>query len=377
MKKILSLILLFFSLFIITSCNKSLKVENLAISGDDEFGGIFIEKTIEDFNKLGFKYGDSVNIKFSNGYELKDQPYYNGYYVDANNSLLVGYPGYPWIKAAINYGEDLFEIAGLKEDDTATITLNKKGKYLKIQEASDIHYYDEREKYDSDSIFANFRAMNVGNIKDNILFRSASPCDNKHKRAAYTDELMKENNIQFIMNLADTDEKIQSYIDSPDFNSPYFLSLYKNKKLLLSFANDKSVMPLALNMNYMSEDFAKKVAVGVAAIGDSNGPYLVHCLEGKDRTGFVCIVLEALMSATYQEIVDDYMLTYNNYYRIDIKDPRYNIIKARNVDAMLNFISDGADYKNGDLSQYAKNYLKFGGLDDTKIDAVINKLKNR
>ena len=375
MRKILSLILLFFSLFIITSCNKSLKVENLAISGDDEFGGIFIEKTIEDFNKLGFKYGDSVNIKFSNGYELKDQPYYNGYYVDANNSLLVGYPGYPWIKAAINYGEDLFEIAGLKEDDTATITLNKKGKYLKIQEASDIHYYDEREKYDSDSIFANFRAMNVGNIKDNILFRSASPCDNKHKRAAYTDELMKENNIQFIMNLADTDEKIQSYIDSPDFNSPYFLSLYKNKKLLLSFANDKSVMPLALNMNYMSEDFAKKVAVGVAAIGDSDGPYLVHCLEGKDRTGFVCIVLEALMSATYQEIVDDYMLTYNNYYHIDIKDSRYNIIKARNVDAMLNFISDGADYRSGNLSQYAKNYLKFGGLDDSKIDAVINKLK--
>ena len=375
MKKILSLILLFFSLFIITSCNKSLKVENLAISGDDEFGGIFIEKTIEDFNKLGFKYGDSVNIKFSNGYELKDQPYYNGYYVDANNSLLVGYPGYPWIKAAINYGEDLFEIAGLNEDDTATITLNKKGKYLKIQEASDIHYYDEREKYDSDTIFANFRAMNVGNIKDNILFRSASPCDNKHKRAAYTDELMKENNIQFIMNLADTDEKIQSYIDSPDFNSPYFLSLYKNKKLLLSFANDKSVMPLALNMNYMSEDFAKKVAVGVAAIGDSDGPYLVHCLEGKDRTGFVCIVLEALMSATYQEIVDDYMLTYSNYYHIDIKDPRYNIIKARNVDAMLNFISDGADYRSGDLSQYAKNYLKFGGLDDAKIDAVINKLK--
>jgi len=53
-------------------------------------------------------------------------------------------------------------------------------------------------------------------------------------------------------------------------------------------------------------------------MASADGPYLVHCLEGKDRTGFVCIVLEALMSATYQEIVDDYMLTYNNYYHIDM-----------------------------------------------------------
>ena len=46
-----------------------------------------------------------------------------------------------------------------------------------------------------------------------------------------------------------------------------------------------------------------------------------------------------------------------------------------NQNERLNFISDGADYRSGDLSQYAKNYLKFGGLDDAKIDAVINKLK--
>ena len=38
--------------------------------------------SIDDFNKLGFEYGDSVNVSFTNGYELTDIPYYNGYYVD-------------------------------------------------------------------------------------------------------------------------------------------------------------------------------------------------------------------------------------------------------------------------------------------------------
>ena len=44
-------------------------------------------------------------------------------------------------------------------------------------------------------------------------------------------------------------------------------------------------------------------------------------------------------------------------------------------DTANHFISDGNDYKNTDLSQYARNYLKFGGLTDAKIDEIINKLK--
>ena len=45
-------------------------------------------------------------------------------------------------------------------------------------------------------------------------------------------------------------------------------------------------------------------------------PYVVHCMEGKDRTGYVCALLEGLCGATYDEIVADYLITYNNYYKI-------------------------------------------------------------
>ena len=116
---------------------------------EEEFGGVYICMTIDDFNALGFSYGDSVKIVFSNGYELSDIPYYNGYYTRNGEPLLVAYPGYPYIKAAINNGDDLYTVAGLPENApegndssastgescTASITLNERGKYAAIQNA--------------------------------------------------------------------------------------------------------------------------------------------------------------------------------------------------------------------------------------------------
>ena len=49
---------------------------------------------------------------------------------------------------------------------------------------------------------------------------------------------------------------------------------------------------------------------------EHSGPCLIHCVEGKDRTGFVCALMLALAGASAQEIIDDYMITYYNYYGI-------------------------------------------------------------
>ena len=280
---------------------------------EEEFGGVYIDCTIDDFNALGFQYGDSVSVKFSNGYELKDIPYYNGYYTANGEVLLVAYPGYPYIKVCINNGDDLWEEAGLKaeapgesenkagslwlsagleEEDSAEVRLVKRGKYKEIQEARDIHYKDDRELFASDAVFANFRSVKAGKIGENRLFRSASPCDNQHNRAPYVDSLMKEAGVRFILNLSDTPVKIEGYLGKEDFNSPYFLTLYENE----------NVLPIGLNMNYGSDDFRAKLVNGFTEMAEHEGPYLVHCTEGKDRTGFVCMLLEALSGASYEEI---------------------------------------------------------------------------
>ena len=354
-------------------------LENCAVEHEKEFGGVYIKTTIDDFNKLGYTYGDSVNIIFSSGYELKDIPYYNGYYVDAGKPLLIAYPGYPYIKAGFNYGEDMWETAdlggdekqslwltaGMNEKSTATVTLNEKGKYRDIQEARDISYTDFRKDYPSDEVFANFRSMTGGRLKKGILYRSASPCDNQHNRAPYADSLIAEAGVRCILNLSDNEAKIEKYISADGFDSPYFLSLYK----------ENNVIPLALNMNFYSAEFTDKIIHGFKEMTAHEGPYLVHCTEGKDRTGFVCMLIEALAGADWKSIEEDYMVTYDNYYKINMqRDPKkYQTILDSNLVTMVKTVAgdENIDYKTADLSVCARNYLIKAGMSSEEIDAFL------
>ncbi len=343
-------------------------VDGLGLIHETEFGGVYLKMTIDDFNAHGFEYGDSVTVRFSNGFTMDDLPYFNGYYVNVNEPLLVAYPGYDYIKAAINYGKDVWEFAGLDDGMTASVTLKERGKYLNVQEASDIHYYDEREKYPSDAVFANFRAVNVGRLKENVLYRSASPCDNQHNRASYVDALIGEAGINCVVDLADNEAKVQKYMAADDFRSPYWLSLYEGGHVIL----------LSMSMNFQAEDFKAKVCDGLRAMSAQEGPYLVHCTEGKDRTGFMCMLLEALAGASYRELVDDYMLTYDNYYKITEQSDKtkYDTILNRNLVAMIRYIvnDDSVDITTADLSVYARSFLLSVGMTDAEIDAVLARI---
>lgn len=346
----------------------AVSVSGRAILHEKEFGGVYIDLSIEDFNALGFAYGDSVSVVFSNGYALDKLPYYNGYYTQTGQPLLVAYPGYPYIKACINNGDDLWTLAGLTENDTAEITLSECGAYAAIQNARDIHYEDDRTLFPSDAVFANFRSVSVTGLKEDTLYRSASPCDNQHNRASYADSLIKEAGVKCILNLSDNEEKLQGYIGGEDFNSPYFLSLY----------NNGNVIPLALNMNYGSAEFREKVAAGLIQMSEQEGPYLVHCTEGKDRTGFVCMLLEALCGASYQEIVDDYMITYDNYYKITKESDaeRYDVIVENVLDPMLRSMvgDDAADLTTADLAGCAADLLLDAGMTEAQLAALKAKL---
>lgn len=405
-------------------CDKNPTVESkieLSACGlihEPEFGGIYIKSTIDDFNALGFKYGDSVKITFSNGYEMTDIPYYNGYYTKTGEPLLIAYPGYDYIKAAINNGDDLWDVAGLIEteengllsqqkiedgwaianerglgtsvsernclwnssgvsnDTTATITLYERGKYLNIQDARDIHYLDDRTLYPSDEVFANFRSLKGGRLKDNFLYRSASPCDNQHGRASYVDDLMERAEIKHIINLADSDAKIQGYMVKEDFNSDYFATLYNKDDM----DNDK-VEPLALNMNFSSEYFKGQTILALKMIAAKDGPFLIHCTEGKDRTGFMCLLLEALAGATYYEIVEDYMMTYFNYYAITkaFDEQRYTTIVNSVLNPMIETIVGQNINLNSNtvIEEYATAYIKQNGaMTDGEVVALKSAICN-
>ena len=342
----------------------TLTTGSVAVLRDEEFGNVYIEPTIEEFNAMGFSFGDSLNISFDNGKTFNDIPYYSGYYCPVGSMLACGYPGYPHVVIARNYGAGTWEEFEMTESSRVTVTLNEKGKYLAVQELYALQYSDDRNDYDSDVMFSNFRAVKGGSLKDNLIYRSASPCDNQHLRASCTNALTEEAGIRFALNLSDNEKKYTAYTEAEDFNSDYYDSLYREGKVLL----------LGLNANYRAETFAKIISEALLTMAENDGPCLIHCVEGKDRTGFVCALILALADGTAQEIIDDYMITYYNYYGVtkEKMPERYAAVQG-NVNDFIYFLCNaetGTAFDGLDLKKGAEDYLTLGGLDAESIARI-------
>lgn len=103
-------------------------------------------------------------------------------------------------------------------------------------------------------------------------------------------------------------------------------------------------------------------------------PWLVYCTEGKDRTGVVCMVLEALAGASYDQVEADYMASYANYYGITKEsDPeRYDVIVSELFHPMVAALFDETevDVESVDLAQGAKSYLAKGGMKEEQIEEL-------
>ena len=91
------------------------------------------------------------------------------------------------------------------------------------------------------------------------------------------------------------------------------------------------------------------------------------------------MLLEALMGAQLQEIIDDYMLSFYNYYGIDKEgEPeRYEAVLNNNLIVMLCHVT-GADsmetLEHIDLESAVTNYLLQHGMTEDEILMLKNKL---
>ena len=198
-----------------------------------------------------------------------------------------------------------------------------------------------------------------------MFYRGASPVDNSTSRADITDNLLWAYGIRYILDLADNEEKIASYREKEDFSSDYFVSLYEDNKVSL----------LGLTASFRTERFMKSLAGGLRDMVTMEGPVYIHCLEGKDRTGFVCALLEALAGASYEEILEDYMATYDNYYGItqDSHPEKYEAIrhlKFMDIINQLTTLPDDADFGGTVLKDSAEQYLRDSGMTEDEIQTL-------
>lgn len=290
-------------------------------------------------------------------------PYFNGYYVEKGEDFLRAYPGTENIAVCINYG-NFSEVADAEIGDTVVIVLKEDDGALAQQEVNNLVSSNDRSDYGIDTVFANFRPVRMGNLAEGKLFRSASPIDDSYCRAAEANELAELVKVNAVMNLASTDEEILEAFEMGDFCSDYYRSLYEAGR----------VIALGMPIAFDTEEFAQGIARGLTFLSEQEPPYLVHCTKGKDRAGFASMVLEALMGASVDEIIADYMVSYKNYYGIEPDTEQYDLIVSKNIMHMLPIIAGTDDLENVDLAAATETWLLNNGMNQDSLTALKEKL---
>lgn len=82
------------------------------------------------------------------------------------------------------------------------------------------------------------------------------------------------------------------------------------------------------------------------------------------------------MGAGAEEVIEDYMLTYRNFYGIDPGSEQYEEIADKNIEANLEktFRISSIRDKDADLQGCAEAYLKEIGLSGEEISALKERL---
>jgi len=91
------------------------------------------------------------------------------------------------------------------------------------------------------------------------------------------------------------------------------------------------------------------------AILNAKGAVAIHCLAGKDRTGFIIMLINMLTGADYETILNDYMAS-----ELDTTERKFRIYYT-------NIENEGGIYK----------YLNSCGLNNTELDAVKNRISRK
>ncbi|MCF0208552.1 MAG: tyrosine-protein phosphatase [Bacteroidaceae bacterium] len=267
------------------------------------------------------------------------------------------------------------ERVGGNEGDAITVTVYQKHGYKEIFDLIPSVYKMERADFATDEIYANFREVKTTGMKSGILYRSSNPLNLKKNpgRYIYVDKLAEKVGVKTEIDLADTENDVKEYIASADYKANYCKTLFENG----------NTVTLGMSADVFSKDFMAKAARGFRFMIEHEGPYLVHCNEGKDRCGFIIMLLEGLSGATINELRSDYMVTFENYYNMQPGTKSYDtnllLTGDRNIWVLANpkvlndyiNINWNAMSLNGiNLQQSVINYMKDCGLNTDEISQL-------
>ena len=389
---------------ILSSCHKQQPnevtvVEQGKISGVivavNGYGQPIPSFTPTDMAAAGFAYADLMEVTLGDTLVLHNVPY-----VSSFNEVAILGPSYVDYNArGDDYGfamlnGDFHHYIGGNVGDSVTMKISKKGGYRATYDLMRSVYQTVRQAGETAEEYANFRMIATTGIASGVLYRSSNPlnCVNNAGRYSVADSLARAVGIKTEIDLADTPEKLDVYMASGGYASSYCPSLYANGQTIAC----------GMMANTFCDDFKTRLGTAARFIIAHEPPYLIHCNEGKDRCGFVSMLLEALMGADVEELRRDYMLTMINFYKIEDNGESYQLRQSLSNDRMIwlmcneealqNYTAidwNTIDVSNIDwaglgfyqvnlqgptLQNAAIKYLKECGLSDDEIQSLKEKL---
>ena len=339
----------------------------------NKHGNLILYMYGSDLFDKGFEHGDVVEIAI--GEKKWDVPLCSSYSdVDNGEVVLRAIGATDGVVLAFNMG-DFATTAGIAqkiaiEEEPGyrwdylmespveiTITMKEEGGYRDEWLIRQLVRTNERSDYThlSDEAFANFRVIETTGMGKGLLYRSSSPINPYLGRSAYADKAARDAGIATVVNLADSS------------------NIYEGTEN--TYYNTCKVAYVNLGTDFLFESTLNGLAEGMRFIISNDGPYLIHCNEGKDRAGFVSALLECLMGASLNEVIDDYMVTYYNYYGVEEGTEKYATIVKNNLIKVLNTTFKVDDVYKADLIAEAEAFLmEDAGLTADEVVALKGKL---
>ena len=324
----------------------------------DKHGNVNLAVKGSTFPSRGFSASDIVSVKVDNFKFIA--PIVKSYSDVGNGEFLLRLKD-DEVSLAINM-ENFAEKSGAKVGSKVLISMKEKRGYLTTYQMRSLKRDEDRSHFESDEVFANFRCVSAGKIAPNRLYRSTNPIE-QDAHATYAACLMENAGVNLVVNLADKKEDISDRLNSSSY--------YKN------LSDNGNVIYLNMGTSFTSESFIKKMKEGLKFIAKNPGKvYYIHGKEGKNRTGYVIALLEALNGASLDEITDDYMLSYENYYGVKKDSNQYNEF-SKTVTFIFSSINDGKMPAEKNLQKTVEKYLvQTVGLTEEEVSALKRNLSN-
>ena len=340
----------------------------------DIYGDPSLEMTSGELADLGYEYADIVSVHFLD--QTVEMPVIPDFrYVGAGCAGLMMWEdrSVPISLAILNgsfaaeYGlaetqkdsdGELMYVPSAEYPIVFTIDIIEKNGYAETYASYDMSRTNNRADYPdlSDEEFANFREVTTGGIAAGRLYRSSSPINPKYGRNRYADQALEKHGIKNIINLEDTETAARGY---SGFEGSYY--------------SRQNVLYLNLGVDLTLEYNRANLVKAMERLAEAETPILVHCMEGADRAGVFVALLECLMGASADEVRQDYMISFCNYYGLTPGTKQYEQV-SHGIETHLKKVFGTDTFEGLDLQQEAEAFFLRTGVDQETLNTVKKKL---